>query len=127
FNEVTWFYPIGSGPTDITHYATFNYVEGVWYTGTMARGAWMPALTKKQPIASSITGDLENYLYYHETGHSGDGEPINAYIESGDLELADGQSFVFVRRLLPDFEFSGTAAAANVQVSIKGRRYPLEE
>lgn len=128
FNEVTWFYPTGAGSSaDISNYVTYNYLERVWTTGTLARGAWMPAISKRSPIAAGISGETDNYLYHHEVGHDADGEAMNAYIESGDLELADGEHFSFARRLLPDFEFSGATESANVTVSILGRRFPLSE
>jgi hypothetical protein len=40
FNEVWWFYCSGSSTT-VDKYVVYNYVEKIWYYGTMARTAWL--------------------------------------------------------------------------------------
>ena len=52
---------------------------------------------------------------------------MGSYIESGDLEIGDGESFVFVNRFLPDFRFSGSNSNVNITVTIKGRNFPLDD
>ena len=61
FSEVTWYYPVGEGNTDITNYVTFNYAENVWSVGTLVRGMWIEAGTRNYPLASTvITSDDNN-------------------------------------------------------------------
>ena len=128
FSEVTWFYPIGSGNTECTNYVTYNYVEGSWSVGTLDRAAWIPASTRDFPIASSnITATTSNYLYYHENGFDADGSAMNAYIESGGIELGDGEQFMFVSRMIPDFEFRGTKSSASLNIVMKGKQFPLND
>jgi len=126
FNEVIWFYPVGTGNTEITNYVAYNYVENVWSVGTLDRGAWIDAGTRRNPIASSanLTGD--NYLYEHEVGYDADGDPMTAYIESGDIEVGDGEFFMFIKRILPDFTFSGDTGSAATDIVLKGANFPLE-
>jgi len=127
-NEVTWFYPIGSGDTDNTNYVTYNYAEQLWTIGTMERGAWIEANSKNFPLASSIiTSSDNNYLYIQETGHDADGSAMTAFIESGDVEMGDGERYMLLSKLIPDFTFRGNTDDASMDVIVKGKDFPLED
>tara|TARA_R110002020_G_scaffold280988_2_gene496739 strand:- start:2329 stop:4179 length:1851 start_codon:yes stop_codon:yes gene_type:complete len=127
-NEVTWFYPIGSGDTDNTNYVTYNYAEQLWSIGTMERGAWIEANSKNFPLASSIiTSSDNNYLYIQETGHDADGSAMTAFIESGDVEMGDGERYMLLSKLIPDFTFRGNTGDASMDVIVKGKDFPLED
>ena len=127
-NEVTWFYPIGSGDTDNTNYVTYNYAEQLWSIGTMERGAWIEANSKNFPLASSIiTSSDNNYLYVQETGHDADGSAMTAFIESGDVEMGDGERYMLLSKLIPDFTFRGNTGDASMDVIVKGKDFPLED
>tara|TARA_Y100001963_G_scaffold1000_3_gene1485 strand:- start:18091 stop:19941 length:1851 start_codon:yes stop_codon:yes gene_type:complete len=126
FSEVYWYYPVGSGNTECTNYVSYNYMEDSWAIGTLTRGAWIPANTRRYPIASSaLTYSDNNYLYDHENGYDADGSAMNAYIESGGVEIGDGEQFMFVHRFIPDFEFRGTTASASMNFTMKGKDFPL--
>tara|TARA_R110002110_G_scaffold5488_1_gene28349 strand:- start:123 stop:1976 length:1854 start_codon:yes stop_codon:yes gene_type:complete len=126
FSEITWYYPVGDGDTDITNYVTFNYAENLWSVGTLVRGAWIEAGTRDYPLAASvITSDDNNYLYRHETGYDDDGSAMTAYIESGDVEMDEGGRIMFISRMIPDFRFSGDTDSASVDITLKGKRFPL--
>ena len=126
FSEVTWFYPIGSGNSECTNYVTYNFKEDSWSVGTLDRGAWIPANTRNWPIAADNTSANEHYLYFHERGFDADGEAMNSYIESGGIELGDGEQFMFMSRMIPDFEFKGAEGLASMAITVKGKDYPLE-
>jgi len=127
FSEIIWFYPSGSGTPDITNYVSFNYAENLWAVGTLARGAWLDSGVLNGPVGSSVVTDTDaNYLYSHEVGYDDDGSPMTAYIESGDVEIGDGERFTMINRVLPDFNFSGDADEASIAMTIKGSNYPLE-
>jgi len=126
FNEVMWFYPVGEGNTEVTNYVAYNYLENLWSVGTLSRGAWSGANTMNYPLASTALDGEPNYLYQHELGYDADGEPMEAYIESGDLELSDGEFFMFIKRIIPDFTFSGDTGGAQTDIIIKGSDFPLE-
>tara|TARA_R100001440_G_scaffold17096_1_gene28961 strand:+ start:5790 stop:7634 length:1845 start_codon:yes stop_codon:yes gene_type:complete len=131
-NEVIWFYPSASS-NEIDRYVTYNYAEKVWSVGTTAdnftRTAWNQAPLLDFPLA---TGKLDNtnnnYIYNHETGNTADGTAFNAYIESADIDLdPDGESFMFVKKVIPDIEFLGSSNSNDtVNLTLKGRRYPAE-
>ena len=128
YSEVTWYYPIGTGDTEITNYVTYNYEENLWSVGTLDRGAWFDSGMGDSPIATGVDTDTAatyNYLYSHETGFDADGSAMTAYVESGDLEIGDGEGFMFMSKVIPDFAFDGTDPS--VSITVKGRDYPLQD
>ena len=128
FSEVTWFYPVGESDTEITNYVSYNYAENLWSVGTLDRGAWIGYSKNSNPIASSVnTGVTDaNYLYNHETGFDDDGQAMTAFVESGDLEIGEGERFMMISRIIPDFSFRGATSDASVDFTIKGSNFPLE-
>ena len=116
FNEVMWFYCSGSSD-EIDRYVLFNYLENNWSIGQLARTSWLDAGTSADtPIATANA-----YVYSHEVGYDNDGSAMEAYVESADFDLDDGDHFAFIRRLLPDILFVGTANSPTVTYSLKTR------
>ena len=108
FNEVVWFY-CSSGSNEIDRYVVYNYSENIWYFGTLVRTAWIDAGLITYPIG--LNG---GYVYYHELGHD-DGQPagapplpINAYIQSADIDIEDGDKYMLMRRVIPDVNFTSS-------------------
>ena len=126
FSEVTWFYPSASSD-NIDRYVTYNYSEQVWTIGSLARTAWIDRGINTFPIAAGLDG----YLYEHEVGND-DGStmpvsPISAYIEASPIDIQDGDSYAFVRRLIPDMTFAGTDSGAgdvSVNMVLKAQNFP---
>lgn len=124
FNEVTWYY-CAAGSSTITNYVTYNYLERIWTYGTLARTAWSDSPLQSYPVAAAY----DNKLYFHENGFDdGSTAPysaINAYLESADFDIGDGQNFSFVDKILPDVDFDGsTAATPSVTLTLKSRSTP---
>lgn len=116
FNEVSWFYCSASSD-EIDRYVTFNYLENNWTIGQLSRTAWLDSgVTSRNPIATS-----NNYIYNHEIGYDDDGSAMNAYVESADFDIDDGDHFSFIRRLVPDIKFIGTSTAPEVTYTLKTR------
>lgn len=113
FNEIWWFY-CSQNQQSPNRYVVYNYVEDVWYYGTMSRTAWLDSGLNRAPIAATPN----NYLTLQETGvddgETGDLLPIEAYITSSEFDIDDGHNFGFVWRLLPDLTFRGSTAASPV-------------
>jgi hypothetical protein len=111
FNEVWWFYCSAESDT-IDKYVVYNYLEDIWYYGTMARTAWLDTGLQPAPLAATYA----NTVVQHETGNDDvvltDVVPINAYITSSEFDIDDGHNFGFVWRLLPDITFRGSDAAS---------------
>jgi len=207
FGEVIWMYPSASGNGENDKYVIYNYIEDIWYYGTLKRGTWNRAGTKIYPLATSIltqdldenpitttadstsnvsvaatahevlagdtfrldgssaTGGLEplllnnehtavsvtddaivftiadtatadtaggavvkliktNVLYNHEIGHDDDGSAMTAYIESGDMDLGEGDQVWAINRIIPDLVFRDAQSADEVTISLNGHNFP---
>jgi len=117
FNEVWWFY-CSANSTVVDKYVIYNYLEKIWYYGTMERTAWLDSGLQSYPIAAKYTSaTTSGNLLNHETGLNDDttGTPtaIDAYISSSEFDIGDGHNFGFVWRVLPDLTFENAEAAPN--------------
>ena len=142
FNEIIWFYPDASNQFS-NRMVVYNYQEGTWTTGTLARTSYTdksvfdkPYATKfvenaapSFPVVNGITSSQGRTLYYeHETGvnevdASGNKTAIAAFIESGDFDLdaqGDGEFFMKIRRFIPDFKVLN----GNAKITLDLRDYP---
>lgn len=111
FNEVWWFY-CSLNSTTVDRYVIYNYLDNVWYHGSLARTAWVDSGMRIKPSAAAYN----NRVLYHEAAVDDESEPltvpINAYVQSSDFDLEDGQHFGFVWRMLPDVNFNGSSVAS---------------
>jgi hypothetical protein len=116
---VGWFYPSASS-SEVDRYVIYNYLERVWYYGQLSRTAWLDSNIESYPQA--VSG---GYLYEQEKGFDNDGsEMTGVFIESSDFDLGDGDSFAFLRRLIPDIKFLDDDASSNVNIVTKTRNFP---
>ena len=116
-SEIWWFYPSSTSATN-DRYVVYNYLEKVWYYGTLERTAWVDRGIFTRPIAAST----DYYLYNHEEGFDdGSTSPasaISAYVKSSPIDIQDGENFTFIRRMLPDVGFrDSTAETPNVDIT----------
>jgi hypothetical protein len=124
FNEIWWFYVSSESTNDsIDKYVIYNYVDRVWYYGTMARTAWLDSGIRQFPMAA----DYNNRILFHESSvddNAGTSSvAINAYVQSSDFDIGDGHIFGFVWRILPDVNFNGsTANGPTVTMTVKPRQ-----
>lgn len=126
YNEVWWFYPAESdGTQEISRYVIYNYLEGVWSIGQLVRTAWVDQNVFTRPLATA-----NNYIFNQEDGDDDDGSPMDGvFIESADFDLQEGNSFAFIRRMIPDIKFYGTNVASGVpqiNMLLKTRNAPSE-
>jgi hypothetical protein len=114
YSEVWWFYCSANSNT-IDRYVIFNYLDRVWYYGTLDRTAWLDSPLRQFPIAA--TGN--NLLVYHEAavddGSTNPPSPINSYVQSSDFDINDGHNYGFVWRMLPDITFDGSNTSGLTQ------------
>ncbi|NBU93933.1 MAG: hypothetical protein EBS18_05265, partial [Actinobacteria bacterium] len=120
FNEVWWFYCTANS-TVIDAYVVYNYVEDIWYYGSLARTAWLDSGLRDYPVAATYVNNLVNHEYGIDDNTSGTPVPIEAYIESAEFDIDDGEHFGFVWRMVPDLTFQGsTAATPQVTMTMYG-------
>ena len=129
FNEVWWFYCSANSST-VDRYVIYNYVEKIWYYGTLERTAWLDSGLQSFPIAakfdsSTTTGRLINHESGINDNTTGTAVALDAYISSAEFDIDDGNNFAFVWRVLPDLTFgnstnSPTAAAPAVTMTLYG-------
>ena len=126
FNEIIWFYCSAASNT-IDRYVIYNYQEQVWYYGNLSRTSWFDSQIIKFPLAT-----YNGYVYKHEDGVD-DGQPlgatsqpINAYIQSADMAIEDGDKFVLTKRVIPDVNFttSTSGTTPEVEMTVGVRNFP---
>jgi len=124
FNEVWWFYCSANNNTSSPDkYVVYNYLEKIWYYGTMARTTWIDAsIISNFPIAA-----YDDQLLYQEAGVDDNttGTPVAlpAYITSSEFDIDDGENMAFIWRVLPDITFRGST---NGSPSATLTLYPLQ-
>lgn len=122
YNEVWWFYCSGTSDT-VDKYVIYNYLDRVWYYGSMARTAWLDSGIRPYPMAANY----ENRILYHESAVDDVSGltpvPIESYVQSSDFDIGDGHNFGFVWRILPDVNFNGSNVNnPQVTMTVKPRR-----
>jgi len=74
-----------------------------------------------------VTFNVANQIMLHEVGNDdasvSPALPIEAFIESSDFDIQDGQSFGYVWRMLPDLNFTGsTGSSPSVTLTVRPRQ-----
>lgn len=117
FNEVWWFYCSENSNT-VDKYVVYNYLEDIWYYGTMARSAWLDSGLRNYPIAATYENNLVNQEYGVDDNTTDVTLPIDSYISSSEFDIDDGHNFGFVYRILPDLTFRGSTGSNTPQVTM---------
>lgn len=122
YSEIWWFYCSANSST-IDRYVIFNYLDRVWYYGTLERTAWLDSPLRPYPQAATPN----NIVVYHEAivdnGETNPPSAIDCYIQSSDFDINDGHNYGFVWRMVPDITFDGsnTAPPENPRVNFTMR------
>jgi len=117
YNEIIWYYP-SANASQIDRAVAYNYLEGTWYTLSLGRTTWLGAYVYEKPIATeynaSATANVStilgltagsSFVYEHESGNNqADGSAITAFLETGSVEIADGDQLMSISKLVPDFD-----------------------
>jgi hypothetical protein len=112
FGEIWWFYPSASS-NEVDSYVSYNYREGHWAIGTLARSSGTDRGIFSNPIMMSTDG----YLYEHEVGFNYDSQIL--FAESGPVELGAGDRVMSLTGIIPDEKTVG-----NVQARLSTKFYP---
>jgi len=125
FNEVWWFY-CSANSTSVDKYVVYNYLEKVWYYGTMARTAWLDSGLLNFPIATTYVNNIVNHEDGVNDNMTATTAPIEAYISSCEFDINDGHNFGYVWRVLPDLTFGdSTTDPSGAQPQVTLTLYPM--
>lgn len=114
YGEVTWYYPSASQlGLENDRYVTYNTLERHWTVGVLPRGCGVDRGEFPYPVLL----DPDGVAYEHERGSERD-ERI-AYVESGPVELGDGDHLMALLKVIPD-----GASEGELFVTIYGSMYP---
>ena len=133
FSEVMWYY-CSSSSDQCDRYVIYNYLENSWYFGTMDRSTYQDNGVELNPLAteylstsnvatiSTINGLTQgrSLIYAQESGVNADGAALPAFIQSGDGDIADGETFSFINKVIPDFQDQ----TGNTVITLNVKDYP---
>jgi hypothetical protein len=125
YNEVWWFY-CSANSNWIDRYVIYNHLDRIWYYGNLTRTAWLDVSSRDFPTAVS-TDQNQNpgILYTHEVGVNDNTLPLEAYIQSSDFDIEDGDKLMLTKRVIPDVNFNGsTANDPEVTMAVRSRNFP---
>lgn len=125
FSEIRWDYPDARDGTEVSRYVVLAAAGpdiGKWYRGipqfgvTPARTAMFDAGPAQSPIGVTAAGNA----YWHERGHSADGQALPWFITSADVYLDENKALL-VREAWPDIAVDQLGP---VTLTIASRLYP---
>jgi hypothetical protein len=132
FNEVTWYY-CSNNSQQIDRSVTFNYLENTWHTATLARTTWVDYGVYEKPYATKyVSTDVPttptvlgvtagaSIFYEQETGFNDDQSALTCFIQSGDIDIQDGQQLLHIGRGIPDFKDQ----IGDASITLQFKTYP---
>jgi len=117
FNECGWLYPsTASSSGECDSYVKMNITEpgAPWDYGPLQRSAWIDQSILGMPIGAQSNGTI----YLHETGNDADGNPLVSSFTTGYFYLGEGEEFVVVDQIIPDFKWSTFTGSTSAQISL---------
>lgn len=108
YHEVWWYYP-SSGSTENDRYVVYNYLQNIWYLGSIRRTCGTDRKFLEFPMAAGPSGEV----YFHEDGDTyadEDATTHTPFVESGPFEIGEaGDRVMMVRQIVPDEATLGDA------------------
>ena len=131
FSEVWFFYPSKEDNTgEISRYVIYNYEENTWSIGSLVRYSWLDAGIEDVPLAAAQEGG-QSLTFEHEAGFNDNQSAMTGvFVESGDTAIGDGDSFSFVKQIIPDVAFISDGSESNtpaMNIVVKRRDYPGQD
>jgi len=114
FNEITWFYP-SKNSVENDRYITHNYLENLWYGGTLDRTVWADVDIFERPYGIDPAGTI----YIHEQGKNADTAGMRALLQTSFFDLQDGDQMMFIDRYIPD-----NTITKELNVTFSYKKYP---
>lgn len=117
FNEIGWLFPSAASVTgENDSYVKMNIFEpsSPWDTGLLNRSAWIDESLLGMPIATASSG----IVYQHETTPDADGQPLLSSFTTGFFYLSEGEQFVIVDLIMPDFKWATFTGGTSAQIQL---------
>lgn len=102
YAEVKFFYPMDD---ENDSYVVWNYRENHWSIGALDRTAGIDRDVFQNPIMVDSAGSV----FEHEVGFEYDDQ--TPYLESGPLQIGEGENTMMIRELIPDESTQGDVRA----------------
>jgi hypothetical protein len=103
FGDVITLYPDSRDGNECSRYEHLSTLAnqglGAWAPGTFDRTCWVDAGALPYPLAVSSSGQV----FFQEKGNTANGGPINWWLETGAIDIGDGNNLFMVRSIIPDF------------------------
>ena len=123
FKEIIWLYPKGNS-TEPNAYVIFNVAEQTWVYGDNFYTTYADRNVYENTIATgAVSATAGQFLWDNEPDgvYTGDGANLSSFIESGSIDLNDGNEIMFMDRIIPDYTFD---TGNSVEIYIKTKPYP---
>lgn len=119
FNEVSWRYPSASGTGAVDSQVTINALENLWDYSSTTETAWADESDLGEPIGVDSSGILQQ----HDVAgvYDADGQPLDAFWQTGYATVQDGTFMALLERMIPDFvwqPYPGGAIPMNAQATL---------
>ena len=132
FTEITWHY-CSAGSNENDRYVSFHYEDKLWTIGTITRSSMLQCSSRNGAMYATDGGDADDgALFIHEVGYDdGSTNPptaIEAYIESADIDVEEGDKLVFADRVIPDMTFSRSLVDnPTAEFTIEAKKFPGQD
>ena len=120
FSEAGWYYPSASGSGENDSNIRMNIIDGSWtydigaHSQSYIRTAWYDQSVVGQPIGV----DLNGLIQQHETTVDADGMAIVSTARTGWFKLQNGETYISIERIVPDFILQGRNASVNMTIYV---------
>jgi hypothetical protein len=98
--EIWWFYP-STGNVECDKYVMVNLETFDWVVGNLDRTAF--GLCSLLGSYTILATDQSGVIYEHETGVDADGLALDWHVETGFMDLEDGNAGLDIDGYIPDF------------------------
>ncbi len=113
-NEAVWCFPVSGTNGGQYYYVKFNYVENAWDYGTVFQ---MTAMCDHQFTDNGpLSVDLGGLIQQIGTSPDANGAALHWFVRSGYFDLSEGEDYVYVNQIIPDFVVSSETAQINFHV-----------
>lgn len=116
FGEIWWLY-CSESSTEVDRYVIYNVFEKLWYFGTIARTVYVG---DSDIFSTAFAVGTNGYLYDHESGDDSDGAAMTATLDSGDIEIGDGDFLMQIGMLVPDFK----VLTGSISLTVTTKKWP---